>query len=37
VRLLIAGQENRVIDANGELIRELLLDPNRADQPLARA
>jgi hypothetical protein len=26
-----------VIDANGELIRELTLDPRRVYQPLARA
>jgi transposase InsO family protein len=34
VRLLIADQEIRVIDANGELIRELTLDPSRCYQPL---
>jgi transposase InsO family protein len=36
VKLLIADQEIRVIDANGELIRELTLDPSRVYQPLAR-
>ena len=34
VKLLVADQEIRVIDANGELIRELTLDPNRCYQPL---
>jgi transposase InsO family protein len=34
VKLLIADQEIRVIDANGELIRELTLDPSRCYQPL---
>jgi transposase InsO family protein len=34
VRLLIADQEIRVIDANGELIRELTLDPSRCYQPI---
>jgi hypothetical protein len=29
VKLLIADQKIRVIDANGELIRELTLDPSR--------
>jgi len=37
VKLLIADQEIRVIDSNGELIRELTLDPTRIYQPLARA
>jgi hypothetical protein len=36
IRLLIADQNIRVIDANGELIRELTLDPSRDYQPLAR-
>jgi len=34
VKLLVADQEIRVIDADGELIRELTLDPNRCYQPL---
>jgi transposase InsO family protein len=37
VKLLIANQDIRVIDSNGELIRELTLDPTRIYQPLARA
>ena len=37
IRLLIADQDIRVIDSNGELIRELTLDPNRNYQPLTRA
>jgi hypothetical protein len=37
VKLLIADQDIRVIDSNGELIRELTLDPTRIYQPLARA
>jgi transposase InsO family protein len=36
VRLLIADQDVRVIDSNGELIRELTLDPSRVYQPLPR-
>jgi hypothetical protein len=36
VKLLIADQSVRVIDLNGELIRELTLDPNRNYQPIAR-
>jgi transposase InsO family protein len=36
VKLLIADRDVRVIDANGELIRELTLDPSRIYQPLAR-
>jgi transposase InsO family protein len=35
IKLLIAGQNVRVIDQNGELIRELTLDPTRTYQPLA--
>jgi hypothetical protein len=31
----IADQEIRGIDANGELIRELVLDPSGVHQPLA--
>jgi transposase InsO family protein len=34
VKLLIADQEIRVIDLEGELIRELTLDPSRNYQPL---
>src|SRR5438874_3263362 len=34
IRLLIADQNIRVIDANGELIRELTLDASRIYQPL---
>ena len=34
VKLLIAGLQIRVIDANGELLRELTLDPSRCYQPL---
>jgi transposase InsO family protein len=37
IKLLIADLEVRVIDSNGELIRELTLDPGRVYQPLARA
>jgi transposase InsO family protein len=37
VKLLIADQDIRVIDTNGELIRELTLDPTRIYQPLTRA
>jgi transposase InsO family protein len=37
VKLLIADQNIRVIDSNGELIRELMLDTKRVYQPLARA
>jgi transposase InsO family protein len=37
VKLLIADRSVRVIDSNGELIRELTLDPSRVYQPLARA
>jgi len=37
VKLLIADQNIRVIDSNGELIRELTLDPSRIYQPLGRA
>jgi hypothetical protein len=35
VKLLIADQRIRVIDLQGELIRELTLDPSRVYQPLA--
>ena len=35
VKLLVVDRNVRVIDANGELIRELTLDPNRDYQPLA--
>jgi hypothetical protein len=34
IRLPIADQNVRVIDANGELIRERTLDPSRIYQPL---
>ena len=37
VRLLIADQNIRVIDSEGELIRELTLDPSRNYQPLTLA
>lgn len=37
VKLLIADLQIRVIDTNGELIRELTLDPSRDYQPLARS
>ena len=33
IKLLIADQHVRVIDLNGELIRELTLDPSRTYQP----
>jgi hypothetical protein len=36
VKLLIADQSVRVIALDGELIRELTLDPSRDYQPLAR-
>lgn len=36
VKLLIADQSIRVIDSDGELIRELTLDPRRSYQPIAR-
>jgi hypothetical protein len=35
VKLLIADQDVRVIDANGEPIRELKLDPSRCYQPIS--
>jgi len=37
VKLLIADENVRVIDLNGELSRELTLDPSRNYQPLARS
>jgi transposase InsO family protein len=37
VKLLIADQNIRVIDSEGELIRELTLDPSRNYQPLTHA
>jgi transposase InsO family protein len=37
VKLLIADHNIRVIDLNGELIRELTLDPSRSYQPLTHA
>jgi transposase InsO family protein len=36
VKLLIADLSIRVIDSNGELVRELTLDPSRIYQPLGR-
>jgi transposase InsO family protein len=36
IKLLIADQQIRVIDLQGQLIRELTLDPTRNYQPLAR-
>jgi len=35
VKLLVADRSVRVIDSDGELIRELTLDPSRTYQPLA--
>jgi len=37
VKLLIADQQIRVIDTNGQLLRELTLDPNRNYQPITHA
>jgi transposase InsO family protein len=37
VKLLIADQSIRVIDSEGELIRELTLDPSRNYQPISSA
>jgi hypothetical protein len=37
VKLLIADQQIRVIDTNGQLIRELTLDPGRPYQPITHA
>jgi transposase InsO family protein len=37
VKLLIADQDIRVIDSDGQLIRELTLDPSRKYQPLVQA
>lgn len=36
VKLLIAGQSIRVIDLEGQLIRELTLDPSRTYQPISQ-
>jgi hypothetical protein len=36
VKLLIADQSIRVIDLQGQLIRELTLDPSRNYQPIVR-
>jgi hypothetical protein len=36
VKLLIADQSVRVIDSEGQLIRELTLDPSRNYQPITR-
>jgi len=35
VKLLLADQSIRLIDLQGELIRELTLDPSRCHEPLA--
>jgi len=35
-KLLIADQNIRVIDSEGQLIRELTLDPSRTYQPISR-
>jgi hypothetical protein len=37
VTLLIADEDIRVIDVQGELIRELTLDPSRNYQPILPA
>jgi transposase InsO family protein len=37
VKLLIADREIRVIDLNGQLLRQLTLDPNRTYQPITTA
>ena len=34
IKLLIADQQIRIIDLDGQLIRELTLDPTRNYQPL---
>jgi hypothetical protein len=34
IKLLVADRDIRIIDTNGQLIRELILDPNRRYQPL---
>jgi hypothetical protein len=36
IKLLIADQQIRVIDLQGQLIRELTLDPTRNYQPLTQ-
>jgi hypothetical protein len=36
IKLLIANQQIRVIDLQGQLIRELTLDPTRNYQPAVR-
>ena len=36
IKLLIADQQIRVIDPNGELLRELTLDPSRTYQPITQ-
>jgi transposase InsO family protein len=36
IRLLIADRDVRVIDSNGELLRELTLDPDHVYQPIGR-
>jgi len=37
VKLLVADRDIRIIDLQGQLIRELTLDPNRDYQPLKPA
>jgi transposase InsO family protein len=37
VKLLIADRDIRVIDLNGQLLRELTLDPSRTHQPITAA
>jgi transposase InsO family protein len=37
VKLLIADQQIRIIDTNGQLLRELTLDPSRNYQPITHA
>lgn len=34
IRLLIAGRNIRIIDQDGQLLRELTLDPTRCYQPI---
>jgi transposase InsO family protein len=36
VKLLVADRDVRVVDSNGELLRELTLDPSRDYQPVGR-
>ena len=37
MKLLIADQDIRVIDLDGELLRQLTLDPTRTYQPISAA